>query len=178
MNDSNLVLDRYGRAIYSCDDLCEMLMNGTEISNITNVVWSEDAEKYNEAVKENYDGFSLLTPMEQINMSIDEYDTKNQNHWFVPAEYLEMDIVSHIMVLSPDNEISKKRIQEELFLYDKYQLLDVLKICLYLVDTAKENKLVLGVGRGSSVASYVLYLLGVHKIDSIKYNLDMAEFLR
>jgi DNA polymerase III alpha subunit len=35
-----------------------------------------------------------------------------------------------------------------------------------------------GVGRGSSVASYVLFLIGVHRIDSMKYNLDYKEFLR
>jgi DNA polymerase III alpha subunit len=34
------------------------------------------------------------------------------------------------------------------------------------------------VGRGSSVASYVLYLLGVHRIDSMFYDLDPSEFLR
>jgi DNA polymerase III alpha subunit len=48
----------------------------------------------------------------------------------------------------------------------------------YLVDTLRENKILWGVGRGSSVASYVLYLIGVHKIDSLKYNLDIAEFLK
>ena len=42
----------------------------------------------------------------------------------------------------------------------------------------KQNNLIWGVGRGSSVASYVLYLLGVHRIDSLHYNLDIAEFLR
>ena len=42
----------------------------------------------------------------------------------------------------------------------------------------KTNSIVWGVGRGSSVASYVLFLLGVHKIDSVKYNLDWREFLR
>jgi DNA polymerase III alpha subunit len=35
-----------------------------------------------------------------------------------------------------------------------------------------------GVGRGSSVASYCLYILGVHKVDSIKYELDIHEFLK
>jgi len=48
----------------------------------------------------------------------------------------------------------------------------------YFVDTMQANNVVWGVGRGSSVASYVLYLIGVHKIDSIKYNLDWQEFLR
>jgi len=34
------------------------------------------------------------------------------------------------------------------------------------------------VGRGSSVASYCLYLLGVHKINSLKFDLDIKEFLK
>jgi DNA polymerase III alpha subunit len=48
----------------------------------------------------------------------------------------------------------------------------------YLVDTLRKNNVVWGVGRGSSVASYILYLIGVHKVDSIKYNLDINEFLK
>ena len=42
----------------------------------------------------------------------------------------------------------------------------------------KQNHIIWGVGRGSSVASYVLYKLGVHRIDSLYYNLDIGEFLR
>ena len=42
----------------------------------------------------------------------------------------------------------------------------------------RENQLIWGVGRGSSTASYVLYLLGVHRIDSMYYDLDPEEFLR
>ncbi len=48
----------------------------------------------------------------------------------------------------------------------------------YLVDTMKDNKVIWGVGRGSSCASYVLYLLGIHRVDSMFYNLDVEEFLR
>jgi DNA polymerase III alpha subunit len=40
------------------------------------------------------------------------------------------------------------------------------------------NRMIWGVGRGSSVASNVLYLLGVHRIDSMFYELDSREFLR
>jgi len=42
----------------------------------------------------------------------------------------------------------------------------------------QENKVIWGVGRGSSVASYVLYLIGVHRVNSMYYNLDVGEFLR
>jgi len=40
------------------------------------------------------------------------------------------------------------------------------------------NRVIWGVGRGSSVASFVLYKLGVHRINSLHYNLDVGEFLR
>jgi DNA polymerase III alpha subunit len=53
-----------------------------------------------------------------------------------------------------------------------------LRYLKYLVDTLKSNNMIWGVGRGSSVASYVLYLLGVHRIDSMFYDLDAREFLR
>jgi DNA polymerase III alpha subunit len=48
----------------------------------------------------------------------------------------------------------------------------------YIVDTLRKNQIVWGVGRGSSVASYALYLIGVHKIDSVKYDLPIGEFFK
>jgi DNA polymerase III alpha subunit len=53
-----------------------------------------------------------------------------------------------------------------------------LRYLKYLVDVMQNNRMIWGVGRGSSVASYVLYLLGVHRIDSMFYELDPKEFLR
>jgi DNA polymerase III alpha subunit len=71
-----------------------------------------------------------------------------------------------------------KRVCEEMDVYVDRGLTPVLKFMIYLVDTMRANNIVWGVGRGSSVASYVLFLIGVHKIDSMKYNLDYKEFLR
>ena len=51
-------------------------------------------------------------------------------------------------------------------------------LVIYIVDAFKKHNLVRGVGRGSSVASYVLYLLGAHKVDSHKYSLNIREFLK
>ena len=67
---------------------------------------------------------------------------------------------------------------EELAEFEEHGMLDLLRYMIYLVDFMRENNIVWGVGRGSSVASYVLYLLDVHKVDSFKYNLDYKEFLR
>jgi DNA polymerase III alpha subunit len=57
-------------------------------------------------------------------------------------------------------------------------LFPVLQLLIYIVDTMRKHNIVWGVGRGSSVASYCLYLIGVHKIDSLKYNLNIREFLK
>ena len=57
-------------------------------------------------------------------------------------------------------------------------MIRILQWLKYFVDTCLANNIVWGVGRGSSVSSFVLYLLNVHRIDSIKYNLNWQEFLR
>jgi DNA polymerase III alpha subunit len=63
-------------------------------------------------------------------------------------------------------------------MYQERDLFDLLRFLKYLVDTMTEHQVIWGVGRGSSVASYVLYKLGVHRIDSMFYDLDVGEFLR
>jgi DNA polymerase III alpha subunit len=71
-----------------------------------------------------------------------------------------------------------QRVGEELLLYQERDLFDLLRYMKYLVDVMRTNHVIWGVGRGSSVASYVLYLLGVHRINSMFYDLDLREFLR
>jgi DNA polymerase III alpha subunit len=71
-----------------------------------------------------------------------------------------------------------QRVGEELLLYQARDLFDLLRYLKFLVDIMKQHNLIWGVGRGSSVASYVLYLLEIHRIDSLHYNLDVVEFLR
>ena len=70
------------------------------------------------------------------------------------------------------------RIEQELIEYQSRNMYDLLRYMIYLVDFMRANNIVWGVGRGSSVASYVLYLIGIHKVNSIQYGLDYREFLR
>ena len=72
----------------------------------------------------------------------------------------------------------EQRVKDELDAFKKMDMMNLLKFLHFLVTFMKQNKIVWGVGRGSSVASYVLFLLGVHKVNSIQYNLDWQEFLR
>ena len=172
----NRNIDQYGRVIYDVYDLYDMVMSGLDMSEIKNVSWNIDFEKYNQALEKNYVDSNKLEKLETIQLDVEEFDEMNQKNWFIPDEYKNLDIKSYVLDRTPAHAID--RVNEELNLYDKYNIIDVLKVCIYIIDTLRKNNIVWGVGRGSSVASYVLYLIGVHKVDSIKYDLDINEFLR
>jgi DNA polymerase III alpha subunit len=96
--------------------------------------------------------------------------------WFIPRKYQEMDIESWLLDNSPKE--NHERLITEIQLFRQHSMIDVLKTMKYVVDTLRENNIVWGVGRGSSVASYVLFTIGVHKIDSIKYKIPIEEFFK
>ena len=73
---------------------------------------------------------------------------------------------------------TKVRIDYEFNVFRNRNLLNLIRFLMFFVTTCRENNIVLGVGRGSSVSSYILYLIGIHKVNSIKYNLDFDEFLK
>ncbi len=98
--------------------------------------------------------------------------------FFLFDYYKELDIGEYIRNLCPDNEISRKRVDHELEMFNARNLTDILRLLIHIVTILRKNNVVWGVGRGSSVASYCLYLIGVHRVDSIKYDLDIKEFLK
>jgi DNA polymerase III alpha subunit len=95
----------------------------------------------------------------------------------MPPEYQALDIAEHVLSLCNTQE-ELQRCGQELLLFQERNLFDLLKYLKYLVDVMRDNHVIWGVGRGSSVSSYVLYLLGIHKINSMFYDLDPSEFLR
>jgi len=100
----------------------------------------------------------------------------NINNWFIPQYYQDLNIEEHLINLCPEKNYD--RLLLELTIYQEKNLIPVLKSMKYIVDTLREHNIVWGVGRGSSVASYVLYLIGVHKVDSVKYDLPIEEFFK
>ena len=99
------------------------------------------------------------------------------SRWFIPEEYQTMDIIDWLYHRCPTPEI-RERVVQELRLFAKHDMIPMLKTMKYVVDTLRANNIVWGVGRGSSVASYVLHIIGVHKIDSVKYNIPIEEFFK
>jgi len=165
-----MITNKFGQQIYSEDDIFSNIMNGIDGSNfLTNNI---DIDSIN-AIAET----SLVRQYSEPQLSIEGFDKQNQNNWYMPEEYKELDIAEYILSLCNTQE-ELQRCGEELLLYQDKNLFNLLKYLKYLVDIMKENNIIWGVGRGSSVSSYVLYKLGVHKIDSMYYNLDVKEFLR
>jgi DNA polymerase III alpha subunit len=122
----------------------------------------------------------LSTYLQRLNDEHLNYPVPNHidpTTWFIPYEYKTMDILDWLYQRCPTPEI-RERVVEELRLFAKHDMIPVLKTMKYVVDTLRANNVVWGVGRGSSVASYVLHLIGVHKIDSIKYNIPIEEFFK
>jgi len=105
--------------------------------------------------------------------------------WEIPSEYSEMDVLGFLanqidnQQLSEDDiDVRYNRIAQEYKLFKQQGLEPILRVLIFVINTLTENNIVWGVGRGSSVSSYVLYLIGVHDVDSVKYNLNITDFLR
>jgi DNA polymerase III alpha subunit len=155
--------------------LCNLLYKDPKLD--ISLFQVEDSIEYNRSVAELHAELDLLDNYHKIDQTVEEFDRVLQKNWRMPAEYKELDIASYILSLCKE-EHELQRVGQELLLYQERNLFDLLRYLKYLVDTLRKNNVVWGVGRGSSVASYVLFLIGVHKIDAIYYNLNIDEFLK
>ena len=168
-------LDDYSNPIFNEQDLFDALYKGYQISNDTTFVEERTA---NILALEQQTNIKFFDPINTPTLTVEQLDNAWQEQWKMPSEYKLMDIENWILEQCPPWDPNFTRVEEELTAFRDRSMLDLLRWLKYFVDTMRANNIVWGVGRGSSVASYVLYLIGVHKIDSIKYNLDWQEFLR
>ena len=170
--------NKFDQIVLDENDLCDLAMQGQNITDLKHVT-VDPALDLQGLISQIEDSDSLRTWRfpEQRDISVLEFDQERQRQWFMPDEYRCIDIAQHILDLCTTQE-QLQRTGEELLLYQEHDLFDLLRYLRYLVAVMRENRIIWGVGRGSSVASYVLYLLGVHRIDSMFYDLDPREFLR
>ena len=168
--------DRYGQIIFSESDLTDLIMQGHDVTNYQNLLvdQSVDLSRLMMAVE----NLPVTWATESVSdQTVEEFDADQRSNWHMPDHYRKLDIAEHVLSLCSTPE-QLQRAATELLLYQEKNLFDLLRYLKYLVDTMIQHRIIWGVGRGSSVASYVLYLLQVHRIDSLYYNLDPKEFLR
>lgn len=97
--------------------------------------------------------------------------------WFTPDEYVLMDLDQYVLSRCA-NDQEKSRALQELAIIHHLQAESIFKHLIYLVDTWRSQGAVWGVGRGSSVSCFVLYVIGVNKINPLDYDLPMQEFFK
>ena len=164
-------LDQFSNPIFSEQDIFEALYKGQTLSPEMFVESNDNIKKLEEVSE-----LKFWKPLDDYDISVEDYDTTLQTDWFMPDEYKQMDIEGFLVHVCPKENY--QRLIDELDAYKSRNMLDLLRWLKYFVDTCEKEDVLWGVGRGSSVASYVLFLRGVHSVDSIKYNLDWQEFLR
>ena len=164
--------DIYGQLIYSEVDLCGFFMQDPDRVIVDALV--ETNVLFDSLELENV---PKLKVYQDPKLTLEEFDEQKQAIWFMPEEYKKLDIAKWVLDQCKDeNEL--QRAGMELLKYNDRKMLVLLQYLKYLVDTMRKHNIVWGVGRGSSVASFVLYLIGVHHINSLYYGLDINEFLK
>ena len=171
--------DSLGIPRFTNKDLIDMIYTGN--ADKVHVVLcdeNDDVDKFNAAMEEQ--GLDKLQKYIALDVDKKTFDGVCQSEWFMPDEYKNINVYEYVLgkAETPCPQHVQDRIWQELDAFRERGMKDLLRYMIYLVDFMRENNIVWGVGRGSSVASYVLYLIGVHKINSIKYDLDWHEFLR
>lgn len=165
--------DKYGQIILSENDLCEMFLSDPE----TKFKYALTDQVVNLSTSLQLSLIPKLKPYTVTDISIDEFDNLNQLNWYMPKEYKDLDIAKFVLDQCKTEE-ELQRAGQELLLFQERNMFSLLQYLKYLVDTMRKNNIVWGVGRGSSVSSFVLYLIGIHKINSLYYDLQIEEFLK
>jgi DNA polymerase III alpha subunit len=169
-------VNMYGQAILSSDKLRDLLLQGKNIGHL-NVVQDDDIDLYNKYQDEllNQRTIFLDAPVEIL--TFDDFHLKTADEWIFPLEYQQID-VHKWLIDKCKQQIEIDRVNQEYAMYKERDLIMLLRLFIFLIDYLRKNKFIWGVGRGSSVSSYVLYLIGVHRVDSIKYNFSINDYLK
>ena len=165
--------DIYGQHIFTEADLCLLYLQ-------------DPLRTIKHAFVEKFINFDDILQLENTpelieyvdpKLTLEEFDNNNQSSRHLPVEYLNMDIAKCVLDKCT-TEAELQRAGEELIKFQDRDMFTLLKYLKYLVDTMRKHNIVWGVGRGSSVASFVLFLLEIHRINSLYYDLSIDEFLK
>ena len=171
---AKIKINETGDCIFTEQDAIDLLYTNPTFDIAK--LFFKTTEQYNNSIKDT--GMDL----EQLQIvpnrpSPAEVDKANINNWHMPQKYYTINVLQWLLDKCQNNE-EKMRVIAEYELFEKKQFIKVLQFLIYFIDTLRANNIVWGVGRGSSVASFCLFLIGVHKINPLLYNLDITEFLR
>lgn len=160
-----------GEITLTKEGIYDLILSGEELVDIK-------VSNIDEEIKR----FSKLTDIEFLEKTKPDY-SKIDDTFNIPEYYRSLDLGEYFLSKLRDrvNKVQKihlRRIKEELEKFEEKGMQDVLRLAIYIVDTMKDQKLVWGPGRGSACCSFLLFLIELHDIDSVEFELDIHEFLR
>lgn len=179
-----MIVNEYGQVTFDTNEIINKLYT-QEWQTVTGFVESlDEIAKWNQ----NCQQFELVPVESQQTPQQDpqSYHSELSYQWKMPIEFLKFDP----MVFFSQELVNRSLNQQEYLDYLVGEIktwdnimthesaVNLWKFLHYLIKTCEIKDIVTGVGRGSSVSSLVLYLLGVHHVDPVKYKLDYKEFLR
>jgi len=173
---SRMKINMYGQAILSSDHLRELLLQGKNIGHL-NVVFDEEIELFQKYQQELLKETIVFLGAPEEKLTFDEFHDKCAEEWIFPIIYQQIDVKAWLLDKCKRQE-EIDRVNQEYILYEERDLIMLLRLFIYLIDYMRKNNFIWGVGRGSSVSSYVLYLIGVHRVDSLKYGFDIRDYLK
>jgi len=173
---SRMKINMYGQAILSSDHLRELLLQGKNISHL-NVVADEEIELFEKYQHELLKDTIVFLGEPEEKLTYDEFHRECAEQWIFPKIYQHVDVKSWLLDKCKTKE-EIDRVNEEYVLYEERDLIMLLRLFIYLIDYMRENNFIWGVGRGSAVSSFCLYLIGVHRVDSLKYGFDIRDYLK
>lgn len=174
LNDRILRFD--GVSIVAPSIVSKVLSSGIPISKLRVTEDTAEVRLFNGQVPEA-DQLKVAT-VEPINIDM---------AWQLPKEYANMDLAGEIarrfinrlpeLAYTEDQDLqAAHRVMAETDEICKRGMVEFTKTVIYVIDEFKKQGVVWGVGRGSSCASYVLFILGLHVVDCIKLDVPMSEF--
>jgi hypothetical protein len=169
-------VDAWGRVILGEDAWLDVLYAGGRASDF--LIADDDAGRAYNALCERFqapdEAAVVASPLAH---SPEAEHARRAATWHIPDEMLTIDVRAFILSMCT-GAAEIERCETEMDMFEARGLIPVLQTMIYAIDNFRTRGIVWGVGRGSSVSSYVLFKIGVHKIDALKYNLDITEFLK
>lgn len=169
LNDRILFYD--GTCQISSSEIADFIISGVPIEKIAALERDDEVDLYNQLadVPLKYGNF-------EINFAPDFT-------WQIPAKFASLDIPKMLTEFLINKfgthknfQAYKERLEIELTEIENRNLSNMIQTLMFVMDYLKKAEIVYGVGRGSSCASLALYLIGVHCIDPVKYDISYHEF--
>jgi DNA polymerase III alpha subunit len=171
---ATLVLDLQNRIL--CSDgsvackyelLLDLARDGVDLSTLI-AVDCDGVKQYNKVAK---------IPI-KIWVDDGEFTTPSNDtlSWNTPDT---IDIKNKIIKIASELPIQyQQRVELELSMFEERNMIPLIAHIDWMIRDWIQRDVVWGAGRGSSCASLCLYLIGLHEVDPIKYDIPISEFLR